>query len=1377
MASTLYQFKADLKGLIELDKKLKKAKASLKGLTKGTEEYKRATAGIKKTSAAFKEQTKSMHDATGAAGKMNKAGGKLMNTFKSAAVAIASAFAVRAIVGAIKGAIAVFAKFEEKMAAVKAISGATDSEFIKLKGSAEKLGKSTVFTAAQVAELQEEYARLGFSSAEIMKVQSATLDLAAATGETLSNSAATAGSVLRAFNLEAEQTQRVTDVMAIAFTNSALNLERFKESMKFVAPVARATGFTLEETSSQLMVLADNGLHGSIAGNALKNIMLKLGDANSKLSKKLGRTVQGLPDLVVAMKELGVETFSATEAVDLLDKRSAPAFLALINNIDGLEESVRLLDAAEGATARMAAIRLDTLQGDMTLLKSAMEGLGIAIGGEFDIGMRNAIYTFTRMIQKMSESEGAMGALRMVTMLVISALIGLSTRLSLLGLKSFVKFLIAGYKNMVLFAKSIFTATKAQKGMNAAAAANPYIALISVITTLASMYFLLGEEASEAEMKIKRMNDALREDVKLTTGLGENTTAMAAAKRALANDYEYLASMIDLEMLSAKELLEVTDAVNANQDNSILIAAQQEKIFLMEEDLRLNEETRIKNADILADKIKNYEYETWIAKRLDIKSEEFSRNWGNMKRQEIADMKGKTDALIAENQKRITDTQSYLNHSLGIEGDYREVLGDFYSDELIRYRKLNRGKQLVMLEAAEDELAKVQLTLHYQDLLNNEAISTGEIQEVAAAKLKKFVTDIPKDIKPYVIDATHDFKELGVQVTVMDKYVSNLGYSLKKAAGDMREGPLSGAQLHKTKEHYKELRKLMGAVIETDFQRLNDAARQNFEINEKKYEDEIALMQTNKDRLEELSTSSDLKFLSATIKQNKNKYKVLQNISIEHFNRLTDKDKGSLEERQAMIDLMIKEETSKWQTAKDVLSDIEENFNAKMIGLANKKTLDLAKAEYDSQQAIINSEEMAGVNSFARWNRLKKARHTMEAATTAFILSEVSRRLKNTETFHTRELANIETLRVNRFAAIQQAVDEGKMTEAEAVTARENADAEAKARALQADKDFVKAKGEIYKQGEKEITEVKTTSTKADLATMNEKITAVADLYNQMFSMASSFINNRFELEMNKIAETRDLKQQDLDDGMTFELEAAEGNEDLQEAIRIKYQLRKEEADAKAEIETRKIKKKQFQMEKANNIVQAIMNAALAATKTASSSGFPALLATTPVVIGLMAAQIALIAAQKFTGAKGGITPGATSEGTLRKEKYADGGMVHGPSHANGGVKFMSGGRVVELEGGEAVINKRSTAMFGSQLSEMNVAGGGQKFAAGGVTPGTSNSVSGIANTSMALFMDKLGVEIIQGVNNKKVTMTESEVTETQSIVSITEANANIFSD
>ena len=84
------------------------------------------------------------------------------------------------------------------MAAVKAISGATSDQFKELEADALRYGKTTVFTATQVAQLQEEFARLGFTTSEIQNATRATLDLAAATGESLSNSAQIAGSTLRA---------------------------------------------------------------------------------------------------------------------------------------------------------------------------------------------------------------------------------------------------------------------------------------------------------------------------------------------------------------------------------------------------------------------------------------------------------------------------------------------------------------------------------------------------------------------------------------------------------------------------------------------------------------------------------------------------------------------------------------------------------------------------------------------------------------------------------------------------------------------------------------------------------------------------------------------------------------------------------------------------------------------------------------------------------------------------------------------------------------------------------------------------------------------------------------------------------------------------
>tara|TARA_R110000824_G_scaffold100238_1_gene238391 strand:- start:12 stop:551 length:540 start_codon:yes stop_codon:yes gene_type:complete len=113
-------------------------------------------------------------------------------------------------------------------------------------------------------------------------------------------------------------------------------------------------------------------------------------------------------------------------------------------------------------------------------------------------------------------------------------------------------------------------------------------------------------------------------------------------------------------------------------------------------------------------------------------------------------------------------------------------------------------------------------------------------------------------------------------------------------------------------------------------------------------------------------------------------------------------------------------------------------------------------------------------------------------------------------------------------------------------------------------------------------------------------------------------------------------------------------------------------------------------------------------------------------------------------------------------ETFADGGMVHGASHAQGGVKFAVGGRVNELEGGEAVINKRSTAMFRGQLSAMNEAGGGVKFADGGLL------------NSPAFAQQQFSGNRSGGGGAQKVYVVESDISKSQNQVSVLEAAATI---
>lgn len=260
----------------------------------------------------------------------------------------------------------VAADFEQSMAKVKAVSGATGDEFKSLEDNAKELGRTTRFTASEVSALQLEYAKLGFSADEITQVTAATLNLAQATGSDLAQSAEVAGATLRAFGLDATDTERVTDVMAASFSSSALDINSFQDSMKYVAPVAKAAGVSLEEATAMLGQLANNGIKGSQAGTSLRRILQEVAGTGQPFSE--------------AMKMSADEVINLADAKDEVGRSASSAFLVLKEGMGDVAGLTTELQGAEGAAAAMAAIMDDTAEGAMKRMQSAIEGAQIEIG-------------------------------------------------------------------------------------------------------------------------------------------------------------------------------------------------------------------------------------------------------------------------------------------------------------------------------------------------------------------------------------------------------------------------------------------------------------------------------------------------------------------------------------------------------------------------------------------------------------------------------------------------------------------------------------------------------------------------------------------------------------------------------------------------------------------------------------------------------------------------------------------------------------------------------------------------------------------------------------------------------------------------------------
>lgn len=289
---------------------------------------------------------------------------KFSNTVSQVGSALGIAFGTQQIISGIKAAIGIASQFEHTMSEVKAITGAAGDEFRALERDALRLGSSTKFTATEVGQLQVAYGRLGFTTKEIIAATAATLDLAAATGEDLAKSADVAGSTVRGFGLTADETQRVVDVMASSFNKTALGLENFTESMKYVAPVAAAAGATVEETTALLGTLADAGIRGSMAGTSLRKIFTDL-------------TKDGRP-LKDRLAELAARGITLSDSFDEVGRTAQTSLLILSKNVEKTDDLTRSFANVAGEAKKMALIMADDFSGGVERATSAWDNLIIA---------------------------------------------------------------------------------------------------------------------------------------------------------------------------------------------------------------------------------------------------------------------------------------------------------------------------------------------------------------------------------------------------------------------------------------------------------------------------------------------------------------------------------------------------------------------------------------------------------------------------------------------------------------------------------------------------------------------------------------------------------------------------------------------------------------------------------------------------------------------------------------------------------------------------------------------------------------------------------------------------------------------------------------
>ena len=307
----------------------------------------------------------------GASAQMATGGIKAMTMALLSSGVGALVVAAGALIAGFGGIINKSKEFASSMSNLKAIIGADTDQtvFDELSDDAKRLGASTAYTASQVVTLQTEYAKLGFSKDEILNATEATLNLAAATKTDLAEAAAIAGGTMRGFNMNANEMARITDVMAKSFSAVPLDMNKFSEAMKYVAPVASTVKVSIEEATAAMGILAVNSIHGSMAGTQLRKIM-------SDLATKTGKSFRvSLEMTAEKLRAASSESEKLAIAQELVGNRAYGALIKLAENSDKLDELTdKLNNSAEGYAKLAAEAQLDNLNGDITKLGSAWEG-------------------------------------------------------------------------------------------------------------------------------------------------------------------------------------------------------------------------------------------------------------------------------------------------------------------------------------------------------------------------------------------------------------------------------------------------------------------------------------------------------------------------------------------------------------------------------------------------------------------------------------------------------------------------------------------------------------------------------------------------------------------------------------------------------------------------------------------------------------------------------------------------------------------------------------------------------------------------------------------------------------------------------------------
>ena len=398
------------------------------------------------------------------------------------------------------------ADFDSAMSRVAAASGATGSDFDKLRDKAREMGAKTKFSATEAADAMNYMAMAGWKTEDMLSGIEGVMYLAAASGEDLATTSDIVTDALTAFGLTAADSGHFADVLAAASSNANTNVSMMGETFKYCAPVAGALGFSVEDTAEAIGLMGNTGIKASQAGTSMRSIMTNLtGDV--KLSgAAIGDVTIATTNADGSMRSLSAiladcrgafagmtEAEKANNAEALVGKNAMSGFLALMNAApEDIEKVSGAVNNCKDAAKNMADTMQDNLEGQLTILKSQLQELAISFGDLLMPAVRSIVSGLQGMVDVLNAMPDGVKQVIMIIALLAAALgpvlIIIGKVISAVGTIMTIIPKLAGVINTV---KTAFGA------LNAVMLANPIAIVIAAIAALVAAFVYLWNTNEE----------------------------------------------------------------------------------------------------------------------------------------------------------------------------------------------------------------------------------------------------------------------------------------------------------------------------------------------------------------------------------------------------------------------------------------------------------------------------------------------------------------------------------------------------------------------------------------------------------------------------------------------------------------------------------------------------------------------------------------------------------------------------------------------------------------------------------------------------------------------------------------------------------------